>query len=147
MISQVSSQSFCSTGCEAMKKRSALRLLCHWSTRSCGVSRAITFSPSRPDHTLESTGLVHEVYLRLLGGQPVDLQNRAHFIAVASRLMRRIFVDYARQRRASKRDGGCRIAFEGLAAFPVTGDAERLAWTTHWTSWLALTSARKRPWK
>ncbi len=81
----------------------------------------------RPDHTLQSTALVHEAYLRLLGGQPVELRNRAHFIAVASRLMRQILVDYARNRRANKRDGGCRIAFEDLAALPVTGDTELLA--------------------
>jgi RNA polymerase sigma factor (TIGR02999 family) len=81
----------------------------------------------RPDHTLQSTALVHEAYLRLLGGQPVELQNRAHFIAVASRLMRQILVDYARERRASKRDGGCRIDFEYLDVLPVNGDADLLA--------------------
>jgi RNA polymerase sigma factor (TIGR02999 family) len=61
-----------------------------------------------PDHTLRSTALVHEAYLRLLENDPAQLQNRAHFIAVASRLMRLILVDYARTRRANKRDGGCR---------------------------------------
>jgi RNA polymerase sigma factor (TIGR02999 family) len=71
--------------------------------------------------------LVHEAYLRLVGSQSVELQNRAHFIAVASRLMRQILVDYARERRASKRDGGCRIAFEYLDSLPVEGDAELLA--------------------
>src|SRR5271170_7401224 len=81
----------------------------------------------RPDHTLQSTALVHEAYLRLLGGEPPELQNRAHFVAVASRLMRQVLVDYARERRASKRDGGCRIAFEYLDALPVNGDAELLA--------------------
>ena len=80
-----------------------LRRLAHYHLQS-----------ERPDHTLQSTALVHEAYLRLLGGQPVELQNRAHFIAVASRLMRQILVDYARERRASKRDGGSRMAFEYL---------------------------------
>ena len=70
----------------------------------------------RPDHTLQSTALVHEAYLRLLAGQSMELKNRAHFIAVASRLMRQILVDYARERRAAKRDGGCRIEFESLEA-------------------------------
>ena len=93
-----------------------LRRLAHYHLQS-----------ERPDHTLQSTALVHEAYLRLLGGQPVELQNRAHFIAVASRLMRQILVDYARERRASKRDGGCRMAFEYLEALPVNGDAELLA--------------------
>jgi RNA polymerase sigma factor (TIGR02999 family) len=93
-----------------------LRRLAHYHLRS-----------ERPDHTLQSTALVHEVYLRLVGGQPVELPNRARFIAVASRLMRQILVDYARGRRASKRDGGCRIVFEDLAALPVNGDADLLA--------------------
>lgn len=93
-----------------------LRRLAHYHLQS-----------ERPDHTLQSTALVHEAYLRLLGGQPAELQNRAHFVAVASRLMRQILVDYARKRQASKRDGGCRINFEYLDALPVTGDAELLA--------------------
>ena len=93
-----------------------LRRLAHYHLQS-----------ERPEHTLQSTALVHEAYLRLLGGQPVELQNRAHFVAVASRLMRQILVDYARERRACKRDGGCRITFEDLAALPVNGDAELLA--------------------
>lgn len=81
----------------------------------------------RHDHILQSTALVHEAYLRLLAGKPAELQSRAHFIAVASRLMRQILVDYARERRASKRDGGCRIVFECLDDLPVTGDAELVA--------------------
>jgi RNA polymerase sigma factor (TIGR02999 family) len=93
-----------------------LRRLAHYHLQS-----------ERPDHTLQSTALVHEAYLRLLGGQPAELRNREHFIAVASRLMRQILVDYARSRRASKRRGGCRIQFEELANMPVSGDAELIA--------------------
>jgi RNA polymerase sigma factor (TIGR02999 family) len=93
-----------------------LRRLAHYHLQS-----------ERPDHTLQSTALVHEAYLRLLGGEPRELQNRTHFIAVASRLMRQVLVDYARERRAAKRDGGCKIAFEYLDALPVNGDAELLA--------------------
>jgi RNA polymerase sigma factor (TIGR02999 family) len=93
-----------------------LRSLAHYHLQS-----------ERPDHTLQSTALVHEAYLRLLGGQPVELQNRAHFVAVASRLMRQILVDYARSRRANKRDGGCKVIFEDVIVLPVTGDAELLA--------------------
>ena len=81
----------------------------------------------RPDHTLQSAALVHEAYLRLAVGQPVGLRSRTHFIAVASRLMREILVDYARGRRAAKRDGGCRVTFEDSAAPSVNGDAELLA--------------------
>ncbi len=60
----------------------------------------------RPGHTLSATALVHETYLRLMGQHPVHLENRSHFFAVASELMRRILVDHARRRGASKRGGG-----------------------------------------
>jgi RNA polymerase sigma factor (TIGR02999 family) len=93
-----------------------LRRLAHYHLQS-----------ERSDHTLQSTALVHEAYLRLMGGRPLELQNRAHFIAVASRLMRQVLVDYARERRATKRDGGCRIAVEFLGAVAITGDAELIA--------------------
>src|ERR1035438_2174844 len=93
-----------------------LRRLAHYHLQS-----------ERPDHTLQSTALVHEAYLRMMGPQPVQFQNRAHFIAVASRLMRQVLVDYARERRAGKRDGGCRITLECLDALPVNEDAELLA--------------------
>jgi RNA polymerase sigma factor (TIGR02999 family) len=81
----------------------------------------------RSDHTLQSTALVHEAYLRLMGSQPPELQDRAHFIALASRLMRQVLVDYARERHANKRDGGRRIDFEFLDFLQVTGDSELLA--------------------
>jgi RNA polymerase sigma factor (TIGR02999 family) len=57
----------------------------------------------RPDHTLQSTELVHEVYLRLAGDSPGPIVNRAHFVAIAAKLMRQILVDYARRRAAVKR--------------------------------------------
>jgi RNA polymerase sigma factor (TIGR02999 family) len=81
----------------------------------------------RPDHTLQSTALVHEAYLRLLGSQPPELRNRPHFIAVASRLIRQILVDYARGRGTAKRDGGCRVPVEYLEGLPNLADAELLA--------------------
>ncbi len=59
----------------------------------------------REDHTLQPTALVHEAYLRL-AGQRAEWQNHAHFMAVAGQAMRRILVDYARQRVAAKRGGG-----------------------------------------
>ncbi len=59
----------------------------------------------RPDHTLQPTALVHEVYLRLVGQHEVAWQNRAHFFGVAAQLMRRILVDHARARQAEKRGG------------------------------------------
>jgi RNA polymerase sigma factor (TIGR02999 family) len=81
----------------------------------------------RSDHTLQSTALVHEVYLRLFRGQPLECQDRAHFIAVASRLMRQVLVDYARERRAGKRHGGSRITIECLDVLPIEGDTQLLA--------------------
>ncbi|HTS69993.1 MAG TPA: sigma-70 family RNA polymerase sigma factor [Terriglobia bacterium] len=59
----------------------------------------------RPGHTLQATALVHEAYLRLAGEKEIDWQNRAHFFAVAAKLMRRILVDHARAKRARKRGG------------------------------------------
>jgi RNA polymerase sigma factor (TIGR02999 family) len=81
----------------------------------------------RRDHTLQSTALVNEAFLRLLGSQPAALQNREHFVAVAARLMRQILVDYARTRSANKRDAGCRIDVAALPELPVQGDAQLLA--------------------
>jgi len=59
----------------------------------------------RADHTLQSTALVNEAFIQSMGSQPAQLQNRAHFVAIASRLMRQILVQYARRRQAEKRDG------------------------------------------
>jgi len=60
----------------------------------------------RSGHTLQATALVHEVYIRLTNNENCEWQDRAHFFAIASRLMRRILVDHARERRAEKRGGG-----------------------------------------
>jgi RNA polymerase sigma-70 factor, ECF subfamily len=60
----------------------------------------------RGDHTLQTTALVHEAYLRLCGSEPIDWQNRGHFFAVAAQQLRRILVDYARRARSEKRGGG-----------------------------------------
>ena len=59
----------------------------------------------RQDHTLQPTALVHEAYMRLVGQERVAWQNRAHFFAIASHMMRRILVDYAREHEAAKRPG------------------------------------------
>jgi RNA polymerase sigma factor (TIGR02999 family) len=81
----------------------------------------------RPEHTLQSTALVHQAYLRWLGGEPVELLNRAHVIAIASRPMRKILGDDSRERNAVRQDGGNGIAFEYLDALPVKGDPELVA--------------------
>lgn len=58
-----------------------------------------------PDNTLQTTALVNEVYLRLVGGQPVPVNDRAHFFAVCATMMRRILTDFARARKSQKRGG------------------------------------------
>jgi RNA polymerase sigma factor (TIGR02999 family) len=60
----------------------------------------------RAGHSLQATALVNEAYLRLIGAQQVDWQNRVHFLAVSARLMRRILVDFARAKNYQKRGGG-----------------------------------------
>ena len=60
----------------------------------------------RPGHTLQTTALVHEAYVRLIGAGSLELQNRGHFFAVASQQMRRVLVDHARSAHAQRRGGG-----------------------------------------
>jgi RNA polymerase sigma factor (TIGR02999 family) len=59
----------------------------------------------RPDHTLQATALVNEAYLRLIDVNRIQWQNRAHFLAVAAQTMRRILVEFARNRHRQKRGG------------------------------------------
>ena len=69
----------------------------------------------RRGHTLQPTALVHEVYIKLIGAIKLDWQDRAHFFAVAARMMRRILADYGRKRGADKRGGSRRkVDLEGL---------------------------------
>src|SRR5215470_8405936 len=63
----------------------------------------------RSGHTLQTTALVHEAYLRLMQQGPFQAQNREHFVAIAARLMRQILVDYARSYRAAKRGPDCKV--------------------------------------
>jgi RNA polymerase sigma-70 factor (ECF subfamily) len=71
----------------------------------------------RFNHTLQSTAVVHEAYLRLVEGA-VQFQNREHFFAVASQHMRQILVDYARRHRSLKRDGGYKLALDEALRLP-----------------------------
>ncbi len=66
----------------------------------------------RPGHTLQTTALVHEAYLRLTKQKAAHFENRAHFLAVSAQLMRQILVEYARTRRAAKRYGGHRVTWD-----------------------------------
>ena len=79
----------------------------------------------RSGHTLQSTALVHEAYMRMLGQKLPDWQNRAHFFGVAARLMRQILVEYARGHQASKRGGdACKVALDEGALVPQKTDVD-----------------------
>lgn len=77
----------------------------------------------RPNHTLQTTDLVNEAYMRLIDSSQVRWQNRAHFFAVSAQLMRRILVDFARERQNLKRGGGLQQVSldEGLVVAPERG--------------------------
>jgi RNA polymerase sigma factor (TIGR02999 family) len=62
-------------------------------------------SSERPEHTLQPTALINELYLRLAGTKPPEWRNRTHFLAVAANTLRRILIDYARAHRAGRRGG------------------------------------------
>ena len=82
----------------------------------------------RPDHTLQSTALVHEAYLRLMGVSPPHWESRTHFFAIAGQLMRQILVDYARRRGAAKRGGSvCKLSVEEAALVPRGKDVDVIA--------------------
>jgi RNA polymerase sigma factor (TIGR02999 family) len=80
----------------------------------------------RPDHTLQTTALVSEAYLRLVHYQKMQWQNRAHFLAVAAQAMRRIMVEHARAHQYAKRGGGAQtISLDDapmLSAKPASND-------------------------
>jgi RNA polymerase sigma factor (TIGR02999 family) len=60
----------------------------------------------RREHTLQTTALVHEVYMRLCGSEPIQWQDRLHFFSVAAQQLRRVLIDHARRFRSNKRGGG-----------------------------------------
>ena len=72
----------------------------------------------RPGHTLQATALVHEAYLKLLGDEHPNWESRAHFFALAARVMRQILVDHARSHMAEKRGGGvARVPLDEAIAY------------------------------
>jgi RNA polymerase sigma-70 factor (ECF subfamily) len=81
----------------------------------------------RPGHTLQSAALVNEAYLRLLDQRPFDTENRAHFLAVAARLMRQILVDYARSHGAAKRGADRRVELDTSVILPQARSADVVA--------------------
>ena len=81
----------------------------------------------RAGHTLQTTALIHEAYLRLVNESDVGWQNRAHFFGVAAKAMRHILVDHARSRQAAKRGGGARHVTLDEAAVASAEPAELVA--------------------
>src|SRR5690242_19599011 len=95
-------------------------LLLEWGNGNSGALKAIVplvydelrllarhhLRQQRQNHTLQTTGLVHEAFLRLAGQKSVCVKDRAHFLGISAQLMRWILVDYERNRRAAKRGGG-----------------------------------------
>jgi len=81
-----------------------------------------------PDHTLQTSALVNEAYLRLTDCQQVDWQNRAHFFGIAAQMMRQILIDHARSHARAKRGGALRqVSFEESAVISVERAAELIA--------------------
>lgn len=81
----------------------------------------------RPDHTLQSTALVHEAYLRLLKQGRHEFENRSHFFAIFAQLMRQILVEYARRRKATKRDAGPMLTLDDNMGFAKTRSIDIVA--------------------
>jgi RNA polymerase sigma factor (TIGR02999 family) len=108
------------TGAGQFKQEDINRLLHRWGEGDVAARDALfpllydelrqlarrRLAGERADHTLQGTALVNEAYLRLSGQRVVEWQNRSQFLALASQMMRRILVDYARQRDADKRGAG-----------------------------------------
>ena len=80
----------------------------------------------RPDHTLNTTALVHEAYVKLVGLDRIACQNRAHFLAIAAQAMRRVLVDYAVGRKTQKRGGLLHRIPLDEAKLPASQPAETL---------------------
>jgi RNA polymerase sigma-70 factor (ECF subfamily) len=82
----------------------------------------------RSDHTLQATALVHEAYLRLIKGQEIPWQNRAHFFSIAAQVMRNILVDHARQHKAGKRGGGAhKLSLDEAVSFSTERNLDLVA--------------------
>ena len=93
-----------------------LRRLAHYHLRK-----------ERPGHTLQTTALVHEAYLSLTKQEPTDFESRAHFFAICANLMRQILVQYARSRKAAKRNAGYKITFDETITLPQSRGVDLIA--------------------
>jgi RNA polymerase sigma-70 factor, ECF subfamily len=96
-------------GDEAAAERAIATLYAELRAMAARALRA-----ERDGHTLQPTALVHETFLRLTDQRAVAWQNRAQFLGVAGRVMRRVLVDHARRRHAAKRGGGAVVAMNGV---------------------------------
>jgi RNA polymerase sigma factor (TIGR02999 family) len=119
------------TSTSSTSSQAVTQLLVRWKTGDSSALEALLplvydelhklarhyLASERPDHTLQTTALVHEAYLRLVDQSPGKrgIENRAHFFGIAARLMRQILVDYARARRANKRGAGCIVTLDESA--------------------------------
>jgi len=102
------SRACCRPGAAGTSVRSKVSSLC-W-TGSCTGLPSITWQPQPPGHTLQTTALVNEAYLRLIDAKRASWNDRSHFLAACSQIMRRVLVDHARGRQAAKRGGGAPVA-------------------------------------
>jgi RNA polymerase sigma factor (TIGR02999 family) len=116
---------------ESLSPQSISQLLAQWNSGDDEALRSVLpvvydelrriahhyLQRERPGHTLQSTALVHEAYLRLEKQGSANLQNREHFLAICAQLMRQILVDYARRRNAAKRDGGFLLSLDESVDF------------------------------
>ncbi len=84
-------------------------------------------SHERPDHTLQTTALVNEAYLKLIDQRNVHWQNRAHFFGIAAQIMRRILIDHARKHLGAQRGGGKTISLDEVAVVSDERAAELVA--------------------
>ena len=106
----MSPRSFSNGGKETTAARERLIPLVHQELHQ--IARRC-MAGERVGHSLQATALVNEAYVRLVDGKAVEWQDRAHFLAVSARVMRRILVDHARARHAQKRGGeGARVTFD-----------------------------------
>ena len=99
-------------------------------------------SRERQDHTLQTTALVNEAYLKLIDQRVVHWQNRAHFFGIAAQIMRRILIDHARKHLGARRGGGQTISLDDVAVVSDERAAELVALDDALTS-LAKVDERK----
>jgi RNA polymerase sigma factor (TIGR02999 family) len=108
-------------------QRAANQLMAQLYDEFRALARGL-LSRESPAHTLQTTALVNEAYLRLVDQAKVDWKGRTHFFAVGAQAMRRVLVDHARRKNRTKRGGGrLRVSLAGIAALSARREADVLA--------------------